>query len=528
MIRKEVQFAPEKRISKLVPSLEQAREFAHYGYKIIPIYQTLAGDLETPGRVYLKLTQEKSSQWAPSFLLESVEGGETVGRFSYVGVNPKLGIEVFPEGGWIERHPDGSSILHDRHISIDSLRIIESRMPRPNSVAPVSDLPPFPGGFVGYLGYECISRWEPTVPTHPDTVGIPDAIFFETGDLIVFDHVKQRMKVLTSISVEDPSEIDRQYREAVGRIESVVDKLRRPLDPPLEHPPVKEPPAENEITSNFTQEQYEAVVENAKEHIYAGDIFQIVTSQRLSKKTSAEPYTIYRHFRQESPSPYNVFINLENFQLISASPEINVKVEGRRILYRPLAGTRPRGRSKEGDIDVEKDLALERDLIEDPKERAEHVMLVDLGRNDVGRVARWGTERVTKLMVVERYSKVMHIASQIEAELDPKYTCFDAIRACFPAGTVTGAPKVEAMRLIHKFEPTRRGPYSGALGYISYSWDTTMAIAIRTLVKIGNEVFAQSGGGIVADSVPTTEFEETMHKASAGLSALDLAEKEEL
>lgn len=521
----------ERDLSKrYTPTLEQAREFAREGYSIIPMYRTLPGDLETPGRIYLKLAQERTSDWAPSFLLESVEVGEKLGRYSYVATDPKVGIEVLSDGGWIKRSQQ-APVFFDTNLMVDPLEVIESMMPEKDAIAPVPGLPPFSGGFIGYLGYECISRWEPTVPTHENTLGIPDAIFFEVGNLIVYDHIQQQMKVLANITLDDSSKIDEQYQKAKERIEDVVEKLRKPLDPVLEYPPLKKSEGETEVTSNFTKEEYMKLVDQAKEHILEGDIFQIVTSQRLSKKTAADPYDIYRRYRMGNPSPYTFFLDFKDqekdFQLIGTSPEIMVKVEGKEIVYRPLAGTRPRGFTKDGRIDKEKDLALGKELKEDPKECAEHVMLVDLGRNDVGRVARPGTVEVVSFMDVERYSRVMHMSSEIHAELDSNSSSFDSIRSTFPAGTVSGAPKVRAMQLIHKFEPERRGPYSGAVGYVSYSGDTTMAIAIRTLVKIGDTVYLQAGGGLVADSDPEEEYKETERKASAGLGALDLAEHEE-
>ncbi len=522
----------ERYLSKgLTPTLEQAREFAQDGCTVIPIYRTLPGDLETPGRIYLKLTGERTSNWAPSFLLESVEVGEKLGRYSYVAIDPKFGIEVPSDGGWIERSANKRAVHHEPDSLIDPLHVIEFLMPEKDSIAPVPGLPPFSGGFIGYLGYECINRWEPKVSTHKNTLGIPDSIFFEVGNLIVYDHIQQQIKILTNIVLDDPSEVDEKYQAAQERIGGVVKKIRKPLDPSLEYPLVRKAHEENEVSSNFTEEEYMKMVDQAKEHILAGDIFQIVTSQRLSKKTTADPYSIYRRYRTGNPSPYTFFMDFKDpekdFQLIGTSPEIMVKVEGNEIVYRPLAGTRPRGFTKDGRIDEEADKALEEELRRSEKECAEHVMLVDLGRNDVGRVAKPGSLNTTSLMTVERYSRVMHLSSEIHAELDEKHSSFDAIRSTFPAGTVSGAPKVEAMKLINKFEPERRGPYSGAVGYISYSGDTTMAIAIRTLVKIGDTVYLQAGGGLVADSDPQEEFNETMRKASAGLGALDLAEHEE-
>lgn len=493
--------------ARYTPTLEQAREFARAGCRIIPVYRTLSGDLETPGRIYLKLSEERLSGRTPSFLLESVEVGEKLGRYSYVGVNPKIAVEISSDTGKVEQDP---------------LRILESRVPGRNKVAPVEGLPPFFGGFVGYLGYECVSLWEPTVPVHPNTIGLPDAVFFEAKDLIVYDHIQQQMKILSNVSLEDPAEIDEQYEKALQQIESTILSLYMPLDSSSEHPLPLIRQLVRPVSSNFSKEEYEETVSRAKEHILAGDIFQIVTSQRLSKKTPVDPYTIYRHYRQTNPSPYMFYMDFGEFQLIGMSPEILVKTEGGKITYRPLAGTRRRGKTPEEDQD------LAEELQNDPKERAEHVMLVDLGRNDVGRVAVPGTLTVPELMTIEYYSRVMHLSSEIQAELDPQFTGFDAIRATFPAGTVSGAPKVRAMQLINKFEPERRGPYSGAVGHVSYGGDVTMAIAIRTLVKKEDTVYAQAGGGIVADSDPSAEYQETMDKASAGLKALELAETEEL
>ena len=511
--------------NKCTPTLYEAREFAKAGYEVIPVYRTILADLETPVSAFLKFSESGSP-----FILESVEGGEDVARFSYVGVNYRRAL-VFPtSGGQIDQYPSGEKKLSDEGKMVDPMKVIKSLMPPDGSVAPVSGMPGFGGGFVGYEGSECYSRRESTVPTHPDTLGIPDAIFFETGELMVFDRKSPTIKILTNIRVEGkPEEIDTMYSDASSRIEDAVLQLRKPLDPKYSNS--KKPKVlSNEIKSNFSPLEYEEAVKGVKEHLSAGDAFQVVLSQRLARQTNAEGITIYRYLRSTNPSPYTFLMDFTGllddpqkiFQVIGASPELVIDVAGKKLVHHPLAGTRLRGE------DEGEDKALEVELLADPKDRAEHVMLVDLERNDLGRVAKYGSVKVTDLMSVVRFSRVMHMVSTVEAELADGKTCFEAITACNPVGTVSGAPKVEAMKIINKFEPTRRGIYSGGVGYISYCGDAKIAIAIRTLVKLGKEVINQAGGGIVMDSDPASERQETLNKASAGFRAVELAEKHEL
>ncbi len=517
----ERQPTPERTRATYTPTLEQARELARLN-TLIPIYRTLPADLETPVTAYVKLTSEKTNtEWSPSFLLESVEGGN-LGRYSFLVTAPKWGIELPTEGGWVERQPNGSK-LHNPGEVVDPLIPIEERTRR--QVARVPGLPRFHGGFVGYIGFETVRAFErkPTLQNpKPSTTGVPDAVLAQVDDLVAFDHVTKEMKVITHLAVEDPQHIDAAYGAAVERIETLVDKLRKAFDPKtLISGTVS--PLQAEPTSNFERTAYEKMVVEALRKIIEGEVIQVVVSQRWEQKTSADPFKIYRARRRVDPSPFQFFFNYGEFQLIGASPELLVKVENGKVTTWPLAGTRPRS----PDATPEEDAAVAEELLNDPKERAEHLMLVDLGRNDIGRVAIPGTMKVDKFMEPEFYSNVIHLASRVEGSLRPGLTSFDALRACFPAGTVSGAPKIRAIELIYEFEPDRRGPYAGAIGFISYSGGLEMAITIRNGILKNRVFYNQAGGGIVSDSVPATEYEETRAKARGGFRAVKLAEEEE-
>jgi len=501
---------------KYTPSLEEVRKLAEPGITI-PIYKTLSAAFETPASAYLKLTQEHENvAWSPSCLLESVEGGIRLGRYSMIIPTPKRVIEVSSKGGWTETEGN-KSISYQEDVLADPLEIIASYLPK--KVVKVSGLPPFHSGVVGYLGYENINRWETTVPVHEDTMGIPDAVLLQINNLVVFDHVLRQMKVVGHIVVEDPSNIDRDYQIAVEHIEEITRQLKNPLDP--RRYTRYEKLARYESGSNFTPGEYKETIERARQKIIEGDIMQVVLSQKFKRRTDASPFEIYRKLWEANPSPFLFYMDFGKFQLVGASPELLVRVEDGEVTTWPIAGTRPRGKTPE------EDQILAEELIKDEKERAEHVMLVDLGRNDIGRVSEIGTVRVARFMEIEFFSTVMHITSEVRGKLREGLTSLDAIRSCFPAGTVSGAPKIRAMQLIHEFEPERRGPYAGAVGIISDFNNAELAITIRTVVVKDGVVYNQAGGGIVYDSKPDSEYEETCNKALGGQRAVNLAEEPE-
>lgn len=475
-------------------------------YDVVPVYRTLMADLETPVSVYLKLAQRA----APSFLLESVEGGENIGRYSILGVEPHAAIAI--QDGRVIRTAAGRSTARLLAQGGDPLHVIQQEI-EPYRPAPVDGLPRFTGGAVGYLGYDVVRYFEELPKTAIDGLGVPEAILLLADTLVIFDHVKHQLIVLSNaVSQGDP---EAAYDSALVRIQSLIDALKQPL-PPI---PQAESPLDDGLRSNFTREDFEENVRIAKEYIAAGDAFQIVLSQRLTCRTSAPPFAIYRALRMLNPSPYMFFFDFGNdLHLIGASPEMMVRLEDHDATVRPIAGTRPRGATEE------EDRALERELLADPKERAEHVMLVDLGRNDLGRVCEYGTVKVPQRFVVERYSHVMHIVSQVEGRLRPGTTAFDLLRATFPAGTLSGAPKIRAMQIIEELEGTRRGPYGGAVGYFGFNGAMDTCITIRALLMRGDTVTVQAGAGIVADSDPAREYEETLSKARAVAMAIRKAE----
>lgn len=482
-------------MSTYYPSLEETKKLAEQG-NLVPIYRQIQADMETPVSAYLKVAQPPYS-----FLLESVEGGERLGRYSFIGTEPYAVCKTGP----------GQKLG-----AIDPLRPVEEELAR-YRVVPVSGLPRFHGGAVGYLSYDVVSYFEPRVPVpeaHP--LGVPESLFMFTDTLLIFDHVQHDIKVVSHARIN--GSVEEAYRGAVDRIDLMVDRLSRPLNNPVDQGSLAACQGRGEVTSNFTRERYYKMVERVKEYVYAGDIIQAVPSQRLARPTSAPPFQIYRTLRTVNPSPYMYYLQLEDFQIIGASPEMLLRVEQGEVTTHPIAGTRPRGK------DEAEDAALEKELVESEKERAEHIMLVDLARNDVGRVSQTGTVKVTRLMGVDRYSHVMHLVSQVTGKLKSELTAFNAMRSCFPAGTLSGAPKIRAMEIIAEMEGEQRGPYSGAVGYFSFSGNTDTALTIRTIVLKDGIAYVQAGGGIVADSEPEAEFEETLHKAGALLRAIDKAE----
>ncbi len=480
-------------------------------YNLIPLYREILADLETPVSAFMKVAQGDYT-----FLLESVEGGERLGRYSFVGFDPSLVLKT--KGRQVEILRAKRRETFSLSEGEDPLHILKRLMQEFRWVGDPT-LPPFAGGAVGYLGYDIVRFFERLPDLKPDDLQLPDCFLLFTENLLVFDHVRHRIKVLVNARVEgeDPSVA---YSRAVAQIEEMIARLRAPLSFPPKTSCERVVPASQplRLSANMTPDQFCAAVRQAKEYIAAGDIFQVVLSQRFTTRTHAHPLDIYRALRTINPSPYMYYLSYGDVKVIGSSPEILVTEKRGKVTVRPIAGTIRRGQTPE------EDLENERQLLGDEKERAEHVMLVDLGRNDVGRVCRYGSVRVSEFMVIERYSHVMHIVSNVEGELAPGKDAFDVFRACFPAGTVSGAPKIRAMEIIEELEPTKRGPYAGAIGYFSFSGEMDTAITIRTIVLKGQNAYIQVGAGIVADSVPEREHQECLNKARALMKALEMAE----
>lgn len=487
----------------LTPSLDEFLDLAERG-NLIPVYREILADMETPVSAFKKIDDGKTS-----FLLESIEGGEKWARYSFLGSGP---AKVFR---CRDRHYEilsGGTVIEQGE-SKDPLDVMR-RFMAPYHPVEVEGLPRFFGGFVGYLGYDMIRFIEDMPDLNPRTIGAFDACFLLTEKLLVFDNMRQKIKVVCNVHLTADCDPRRAYQDAVAAIDDLIDQLRQPL-------PARQKSSDGnqsgDFTANFTRDQFKDAVERCKEYVRAGDVIQIVLSQRFSADLAAEPFDIYRALRTINPSPYMFFLRFEETLVIGASPEVLVRKEGDMVEVRPIAGTKPRGTTQAIDQ------ALEKELLNDPKERAEHIMLVDLGRNDLGRVCRTGTVNVSELMVIERYSHVMHIVSNVQGMLQPGLDAFDVFRATFPAGTLSGAPKIRAMEIIEELEPSRREVYGGAVGYFSFSGNMDMAIAIRTLVVQGNRVHLQAGAGIVADSDPETEYQETLNKARGVRKAVELA-----
>ena len=481
------------------PTLDQIKEMSGNG-NLVPVYREIDADLETPVSAYLKIARPPYS-----FLLESVEGGERLARYSFIGTEPYAVLKTGPG------QPDGPG---------DPLCPIKAEMDRYRLI-PIPNLPRFHGGAVGYLAYDIIRYFEPRVPEPPrDSLGLPEAVFMFSNTLLVFDHLQHNIKVVSHMLLD--GDLNRAYGEAVEKIDRLVERLSTPLEIPASLRPNPQATIDSAgVTSNFSREDYGAAVERAKEYIYAGDIIQVVPSQRLARKTAAHPFQIYRALRAINPSPYMYYLELDHFHIVGASIETLVRVEDGTIVTHPIAGTRPRGATPA------QDAALEEELRGSEKQRAEHIMLVDLARNDIGRVSEPGSVRVTQLMDVERYSRVMHLVSHVAGSLKPDLTAYDALRACFPAGTLSGAPKIRAMEIISELEGDKRGPYGGAVGYFSFSGNVDTAITLRTSVLKDGVAYVQAGGGVVADSTAEDEYQETLQKAGALLRAIDKAEGRE-
>lgn len=484
---------------------EQFNQYAQQGYNRIPVSREVLADLDTPLSAYIKLADGPYS-----YLFESVHGGEQWGRYSIIGLPCKTLVKV--HGHQITLEQDGliqQSLEHPQPLQwIEEFR-------QQYKVPDIEDLPRFNGGLVGYFGYETIGYIEKRLQStgKPDPIGNPDILLMVSEEMLVFDNLSGKVLLLTHA---DPAQ-ENAYDNAVARLEQLIIRLREMKAKPDSHASPKHV-TEADFVSGFTQEGFENAVLKAKDYIVAGDIMQVVLSQRLSIPYSAAPLNLYRALRCLNPSPYMYFLNLGDFHIVGSSPEILVRLEDDTVTVRPIAGTRPRGAT------IEQDLELEQDLLADPKELAEHLMLIDLGRNDTGRVAKIGTVKLTDKMIIERYSHVMHIVSNVTGELQEGKDAFDVLAATFPAGTVSGAPKIRAMEIIDELEPVKRGVYSGAVGYISWSGNLDTAIAIRTAVIKDQTLHIQAGAGIVYDSVPRNEWDETMNKGRAIFRAVSMAE----
>jgi anthranilate synthase component 1 len=516
------------------PTLDGFLKLAAQG-NVISVTCRLLADIETPLSAYRKIRGQ-----GESFLFESVEGGEHLGRYSFVGCNPRAVIkqtgdrvEVIENGKIVETFEikgragsplpaDGKSNFDRRagdsapYQVADGLVVVERVMKKYRGVS-LPGLPRFTGGAIGFIGYEFIHDVEPVVPRPPkDELGTPTMVFLIADQLLIFDRVAQTITVLVNAFLDGAANPTEVYEDAVAEVERLVSLLEQPS----EHNPVSVPDVmpEMEFQSNMSKEKFFANVLKAKEYITAGDIIQVVGSQRFSATTKASPIDVYRAVRSINPSPYMFLLELDGFSLVGASPEIHVRCEDGKVEIRPIAGTRRRGQTPE------EDSALEKELLADPKERAEHVMLVDLARNDIGRVCDFGSVQVKELMAVERYSHVMHIVTQVEGKLSADKTLYDLMRATFPAGTVSGAPKIRAMQIISELEQTTRGPYAGCVGYFSFNGNLDTCITIRTALLKDGKAYVQAGGGWVNDSTPEGEFQETVNKSMAMRKAVAVAE----
>jgi len=486
----------------IYPSLQQIHSLADQG-TVIPVCKDILADLLTPAAAFLRIAHDRRR----SFLLESVEGGETLARYSFIGWDPFLMVRGKGNTVWIESQ--GTTVEEETR-GFEKLRQISKKF----KPVPVSDLPPFLGGGVGFFAYDMIRQFERLPDQAEDDLGIDDYQVMYFSNILAFDHLRHRIHIIANIiNDRDGQGLEDKYRDALSRIEQTEKRLSVPisLPSPEQKDSIPEP------VSNLSVDTYNDNIDTAKKHIFAGDIFQVVLSQRFAMKIHCDPFDIYRALRFINPSPYMFFLHMDDLQLVGASPEMLVKVMNGRVEYGPIAGTRPRGKTPE------EDMQLRSELLADEKERAEHVMLVDLGRNDLGRVCKYGTVEVTDLMRIEKYSHVMHLVSSVEGDLRDEFDCFHALEMCLPAGTVSGAPKVRAMEIIEELEPCRRGVYGGAVGYVDFSGNLDTCIALRTLVVKDEIAYIQAGGGIVADSVAEKERDESFNKASALIRAVKFA-----
>ncbi|MFH1245517.1 MAG: anthranilate synthase component I [Candidatus Omnitrophota bacterium] len=491
------------------PSKEEFIKKASLG-NLIPVYKEILTGLDTPLSAFLKIEEGDYS-----YLLESVEGPEFVARYSFLGASPAL---IFRTKGRDVEIVEGN--ISRRFQSQDPLGEIKKLM-RQYKFVPIEGLPRFCGGLVGFMGYDMVRFFERIEDKNPDDLQLADSLFMLTDTLLIFDHINQVIKVVNNAYLKDKKNktgIARVYEQAVQKIERLAQKLSAPLTVQCKGQGRVARRRPVQVRSNLTPRQFAGVIRKTKKYIQEGDIIQAVLSQRFSVRVHCPPFDIYRVLRSVNPSPYMFYLKLKDFYMVGSSPELFVRCEQDSVTVRPIAGTRPRGKT------LKQDEELCAQLLADPKERAEHIMLVDLGRNDVGRVAACGSVRVAELMVVEKYSHVMHIVSEVEGRLDKGKDIYDVIRACFPAGTVSGAPKVRAMQIIDELENVRRGTYAGLVGYFSFSGNLDSCIAIRTIVIKGGTAYIQAGAGIVADSQAGKEYQETRNKAQALIKAIELAE----
>jgi len=511
------------------PDLNKFKQLAKR-YNIIPVYKEILSDYDTPVSTFHKLAGD--SDYA--YLLESVEGTERWGRYSFISSSPRI-VFIVNKGQLTVHYLDSGSKKEVKKIKTDNPMDELKRLIGKYKSPQIPGLPRFWGGAVGYIGYEMVCAFENRIArfnsAQKDYLNIPESIFMFTDSLVIFDHFTHKTKLVSCVDLSaglsnlsaglsylsnegDGRNIELKYRNACSKIDKIHIQLKKPLS---EHSYHKD--KSYRVNSNMTKKKFLDRVKDIKKYIRAGDVIQTVMSQQFSRKTSVRPFDIYRTLRTVNPSPYMYYLNMKNFQLIGSSPEILVRKEGDMAETRPIAGTRPRGRTPE------EENRMEKELVGSPKECAEHIMLVDLGRNDLGRVCEKGSVKTNQLMTIEKYSHVMHLVSSVAGKLSPKIDAFELLRACFPAGTVTGAPKIRAMEIIGELEPTVRGPYAGAIGYFSYSGNMDMAITIRTILMKDSIAYVQAGAGIVADSLPEHEYQETENKAKALFSAIDLAER---
>jgi len=490
---------------KCYPSPEEFQELTKQG-TLIPVYCEILADMETPVSAYKKIATGKYS-----FLLESMEGGEKWARFSFIGSNPAL---IFrSKANTVELIKDGT--LYESIKTDNPLDVLKGIMDKYQLVE-VKGIPRFCGGAVGYASYDMVRFIEHLPPETEDDLDLFDSIFLITETLLIFDNLTNTIKIVCNVHIDEEEDIPGVYQQAQDKIAAIIALLRRPSAYDEIEPLGSEP---IEISSNLEPEHFKNIVDQAKIAITAGEIIQVVLSQRFETPLQGDPFNVYRALRRVNPSPYMYYLTFDDLIIVGASPEVLVRVEGEQIELRPIAGTRPRGK------DEDEDESLKKELLNDPKEIAEHVMLVDLGRNDVGRVSQMGTVVVPEFLIVEKYSHVMHIVSDVRGTLQPGRDSFDVFKACFPAGTVSGAPKVRAMQIIEELESSQRGPYAGAVGYFSFSGNMDFCIVIRTLLVKNNTVYFQAGAGIVADSQPENEFKETVSKAKALVKALQMVKE---
>jgi len=487
------------------PTFRQFERLAKQG-NLIPVYDVFSADLLTPVSAYLRLAQGARY----SFLLESVEGGEKIARYTFAGANPE---EVF-------RYAAGACVLESRNRIIweerDPISFLREHIARFHPVR-MPGLPPLVAGAIGYFSYDMVRLIERLPKRLPDEIGLYDAMLMFYRGLIAFDHLQHRLWVVRNVYTEGPGSLRTKYNAAVKEIRRTHELLKASVESETRGRPGQNSGRAPKVVSNFGRNEYLEAVRRSKKYIRAGDIFQVVISQRFCAKAKAAPFDVYRDLRALNPSPYLFYLHLNDVHVVGSSPEMLVKVQGREVFYRPIAGTRWRGK------DEAEDLRLEQEMLASQKERAEHIMLVDLGRNDLGRVCEYGTVRVERLMSVERYSHVMHLVSSLRGQLREDVDCFDALMSCFPAGTVSGAPKVRAMEIIEELEKTRRGIYAGGILYLDLAGNLDSCIALRTMVIKNGVAYVQAGGGIVADSTPEGEYDESVNKSKALLRALEAA-----